>query len=88
MFSIATVSYITLAVSDRRGLIQSVISLWLLCESAWVGEACIFEIRLSESKLDKVVLIRVLYEVYLSFVCDKIDTVVRKYNCEYQSDCM
>ena len=46
------VSYITLAVSDRRvnhrGLIQSVISLGLVCESAWVGEACIFEIRLFE----------------------------------------
>ena len=47
-----SVSHITQAVIDRRvnhrGLIQSVIFPWLVCESAWIGEACIFEIRLSE----------------------------------------
>ena len=28
---------------NHRGLIQSVISLWLVFESAWVGEASIFD---------------------------------------------
>ena len=49
---------------NHRGLIQTVISLWLVCENALVGEGCIFEIRLG--KLDKVD--NLLYEVYICVV--------------------